>query len=292
MSRNSWLVLDAYFLGWRAFHSKNWMQFGTIKTGVIYGILQDLISLQDLFDTSRLVFAFDVGRRKRQDLYPKYKEHRHSNLTEEEEALHKDFRIQMVNLRRDYLPRIGYKNILWEKGYEADDIIATVCQSIPPEDEAIIISADGDLYQLLSPNVLFHNPNKMRTITLQSFTKEFGIPPRLWSKVKAIAGCKSDNVPGIPGVGEKTAIKYILGKLKPDSSAMRAIQVGWEDVVMRNKPLVKLPFAGCPTFELQEDKLSPKGWLEVAGELGLESLATRLPMAGREGRRRRLLPNA
>lgn len=287
--RNTWLVLDCFFLGWRAYHSKHWMQFGSIRTGVIYGLLQDIIQLQDSFDTNRLVFTFDVGRRKRNEVLPTYKEHRHKDLTPEEEANLEDFRKQMVLLRKSYLPRIGYQNILFAPGFEADDIIASVCRNLPEEDEAVIISADNDLLQLLAPNVLIHNPNTHKTVTLQSFKKAHGIEPKLWSKVKAIAGCKGDGVPGVRGVGEKTALKFILGQLKPDSKAQRDIVEQWQSVVLRNKALVKLPFEGTPTFELREDKLSAKGWAEVAKELGLASLADRLPLAGRQARRPRLM---
>lgn len=290
--RNTWLVLDAFFLGYRAFHSKSWMEFGTIKTGVTYGILQDVISLQDTFATNNVIFAFDVGKRKRNEIFPDYKAHRRADMTPEEEALYADFKQQMHQLRKSYLPRIGFRNVLFEHGYEADDVIASVCHNLPPEDEAIIVSADSDLFQLLAPNVLMHNPNSFKTTTLQSFKRDWGLLPKQWSKVKAISGCKGDNVPGIPGVREKTAAKYLRGELKPNSAAMKAIQEGWDEIVLRNKALVKLPFVGTPVFELVVDSnISAKGWELVAEELGLASLRHRLPLAGRQARRPRLLPH-
>jgi 5'-3' exonuclease len=287
--RNTLLILDCYFLGHRAFHSKGWMEFGSVKTGVIYGILQDVISLQDAFDTSRLVFVFDHGKGKRKDLLPEYKEQRRKDMTEEQEALYKDFKQQMAQLRKSYLPRIGYKNVLWETGYEADDIIATCCHSLQEGEDAVIVSADTDLFQLLGPNVLMHNPNTFKTTSLQSFTRDYGITPAQWAKVKAIAGCSSDNVPGIRGVGNKTAIKYVKGELKAESAAYKAIKEGWRDVVLRNRPLVQLPFEGCPTFEIATDALSKEGWAEVASELGLSVLKDRLPLTGRGSRRPRLI---
>jgi 5'-3' exonuclease len=130
---------------------------------------------------------------------------------------------------------------------------------------------------------MMYNPGKKKAVTLQSFSKETGLEPWEWAKVKAIGGCKTDEVPGIPGVGEKTAIKYILGKLKPDSAAYKAIKAN-KEIITRNRKLVELPFEGTQVFELRTDTISDEGWKEVCDALGMSSIRGRAPTLTRTKR--------
>jgi 5'-3' exonuclease len=253
------------------------LSFDGVKTGVIFGFLREIINLKERFSTDHVVFCFDLGEPRRRQILDCYKAKRHAkhrgDLPPQALEAHKEMQRQMHLLRTLYLPRIGYKNILWQHGYEADDIIASVSKNLPADDEAIIVSADGDLFQLLKPNVSIYNPNKQKFITLQSFKRDVGLHPKYWARVKAMAGCKGDEIPGIQGVGEATAIKYILGTLKETHAVYKRILES-KELVLFNKQIVKLPFEGTEVFDLKADELSNKGWAEVCTHLGLKSLAS------------------
>ena len=117
---------------------------------------------------------------------------------------------QFKQLRKRILPRIGFNNNHLQTGYEADDLIAKYVKD--NAEELVIASADNDLLQLLY-FADFLNLSKNKLITSKSFFSEYGILPAQWGMVKQIAGCSSDNVKGIQGVGEITAIKYLKGEL-------------------------------------------------------------------------------
>jgi len=278
----TWLILDCNYLCHRARHSTGDLSYEGSPTGVIYGFLKSISYFQERFDTPHVVFCWDSKTNKRYDIFPKYKANRKRSddeFTEEQIEFENAFRMQMVKLRRFYLKAIGYKNVFVQKGYESDDIIASVCQKLPHQDKAIIISSDKDLYQLIRDNISMHNPQKGTTVTLQSFRKEYGFLPHEWKMVKCLAGCSTDGVPGIPRVGEKTAIKYILGNLKDTTKAFADIvsKKGMK-IYKRNWKLVVLPMKGTKVFELQEDKISKKGWRKVTAALGMKSIKDRPPI--------------
>ena len=277
-----YLIIDANYLCHRAKHSTGGLKHGDTPTGVIFGFLKTIIALQAQFRTKHIIFCWDSKTSKREEIFPAYKKkrkNRYKDLTEEEIEFEKEFRLQMKKLRRVYLKRIGYRNIFCQKGYEGDDLIASVCfNNIKNNDEAIIITADQDLYQLIRFNISFYNPQKGKLLTLQRFKKKYGIIPEWWDCIKAIAGCSTDEVPGVKGVGEKTAIAYMLNNLKKDSKIFIKIKkFCWDKesrkkLFLRNMQLVSLPFEGVKTFKLKEDKISKQGWKEVVRELGLASL--------------------
>jgi hypothetical protein len=159
-----------------------------------------------MHNTKQIAFCFDHGKPKRARLYPAYKANRKPESIEDKE--HRSERNRQINLlRNEYLPAIGFKNVFWQEGYEADDLIASIVRSNARLTDIAILSSDKDLYQLLSPRVFMWNRGKKTT--LQSFYQEWGIKPDRWAEVKAMAGCTSDNIEGIDGVGEKTAIKFL-----------------------------------------------------------------------------------
>jgi len=241
--------------------------------------LRDLFCFQRLFDAEYLIFAWDLGRSKRVEILPEYKANRHKGQTTEERETQKIFRKEMRELRLHMLPEMGYTNILASPGIEADDWIAQSCRSIAyiwPKDEMIIISADHDLLQCLSEHVKQYNPNRKKLHTLQSFFTEKRIVPREWSRVKALAGCSSDNIPGIKGVGEKTAIQYILDSLKRGGVKWNSIQNNVQ-TYFRNLPLVTLPMKGTPDVHPNKSKVEARRWRAVVKKLGMTTLKKRGP---------------
>ena len=276
----TWLLLDTNYLSHRAYYSTGGLAHGDIGTGVVFGVLRDVLWLQEYFDTRRPVFCFDLGVGLRQGVYEGYKGKRRKREAEADEdtlAGIYEFRQQVKQLRTDYLPAVGYRNIFAADGYEADDAIATTAKNLPETEEAIIISADHDLYQLLRPNVHIYHPQQKKIVTHESFRKAWGLEPWQWAIVKAMAGCDTDDVPGIAGVGEVTAAKYLRGELKETSAAYKKIRAGM-GVVQRNRQLVKLPFVNTPVFEFQEDEVTQQKWIALADRLGMKSLAHQMPI--------------
>ena len=281
--RKKWLVLDCNYLCHRAKHTTGGLSYENKPTGVIYGFLKTVLSFQEMFDTPYIVFCWDSRKNKRMDIYPAYKRQRknkYKDLTDKEIQFEKEFRYQMKKLRRNYLHRIGFKNIFVQLGYESDDIIASICINLPMMDEAIIISSDKDLYQLIRSNVSFYNPQKNKIITLQGFKKIYGIIPEQWIAVKCIAGCNTDEVAGIKGVGEKTVIKYLIGELKETTLAFQKIEKQKAKFIRRNYPLVCLPFKGTMNPILQKDIITTTGWNAVTEELGMRSIRNKIPKKG------------
>jgi DNA polymerase-1 len=271
-----WLLLDVSGLCYQSFFAFGDLSHKGIETAVVYGVFRSVFDLQETHATSRLVWCFDRGSWGRKKLYPEYKAKRQEELSEEEAEARRNLKRQIYRLRTKYLPDLGFRNILWRDGYEADDVIASVCESLPQGEEAIIVSSDSDLLQLLSPGrVSIWVPGRYgRLVTAESFGKQWGISPSQWADVKAIAGCTSDNVRGVFRVGEVTAAKFLTGVLKDSTKTFKSIVAG-NDIWRRNLPLVQLPFPGVGTFKLLKDEMDQKAWNRLVNELGFESMRGR-----------------
>jgi DNA polymerase-1 len=100
--------------------------------------------------------------------------------------------------------------LLEEEGLEADDLIGTVAKKFSGEDlETVIVSGDKDLMQLITPHVSMYDPMKDKTFRIPEVVERFGVPPEKVTEVMGLCGDTSDNIPGVPGVGEKTAARLI-----------------------------------------------------------------------------------
>lgn len=280
----TWLVIDVSYLCHRAFHTSSELSWQGRPTGVVFQFLKSITSLKDDFQTDRIAFCFEHPHLFRRDIYPAYKHKRHTReRTPEEKEAYDGLSLQMCELRKRYLPRIGFKNIFCCRGYESDDLMAQIAQDVPEDEEAILVTADQDLFQCLRSNVILYSPQKQQVFTFDWFRRTYGIRPWQWIKVKAIAGCHSDEVVGIKGIGEKTALRYVRGELSVTSVAYRAIRSPLNRaVVLRNRGLVCLPGPGCPKLDLVDDSVDPAGWREVCATLGMRSIASRPPIATRK----------
>lgn len=274
-----WILIDVSNLCWRAFHTTKALSHGGKATGVVFGFLKELQNLGDTHATQNMVFCFDVGSFSiRKQMNPNYKKKRHGKeLTETEEREFRDMKRQIRKLRTTILPKMGLTNILSAKGYEGDDIIASVCKSLPEDDEKIIVSTDKDLWQLLGSKVTIWNPIKKSFYTEQDFRNDhLALAPYQWAYVKAIAGCSSDEIEGIRGIGEITACKYMAGQFDEQhriSVLVYKNKKRWKE----NIKLVKLPLKGCPQFEVTPCVIDPIKWKEVTLTMGMVSLANKIP---------------
>ena len=221
-------------------------------TGVIFGFLRELQKLSEEFESPNFVFAWDSKKSFRRDVYPDYKK---KPPLEDPEMIDliQSGKPQFTEVRLKVLPRLGFKNNFVQTGLEADDIIAWIARDHAWEyDHTYIVSSDEDLFQLLHDKVSIYNPREKKIYTKEDFMNEKGIHPDYWAWVKAVGGCNSDNVKGIAGVGEKTAIKYIKGELKIGSKR-------WNDIkdfdIAFNYSLVKLPHERSYPVDLVPNEL-------------------------------------
>jgi 5'-3' exonuclease len=285
-----WLILDCNFLCHRLKYTMGSLEHGGTPTGVAYGFLKSIPVFQKQFNTPHIIFCWDSKTSKRRKIYYKYKQHRqdkYRDMEPKEIAFEKAFRKQMYMLRKHYLPTIGYANVFVQRGCEGDDIIAAICHTMKMADEAIIISSDHDLYQLINSQVSFYNPIKGKILTAERFRNSYGVEPFAWAQVKAIAGCSGDGVPGIKGVGELTALKYLRRELKTTSKAYQRINsTSGIAKIRRNNKLVLLPLEGTQTPVLGEDDISSKGWNKVVRYLGMDSLKDKPPYFKRKRKRK------
>lgn len=238
------------------------------STYIIFNFLFRLQFLIKKVKPTVCVFARDshTAKSKRRIIYPNYKIKRQKEKKPEQIALDNFAYPQFTEVEEYVLPKLGYTNIFKVPGLEADDIIASVCKS-NPSSEIIIVTTDEDMYQLLTNTVCILNAKRIKYFTKQDFIKKYGIQPNDWKKVKAVAGCKTDEIPGIPGIGEKTIIKYLRRELPTHHKTYQKIKdKKYFNLIQRNKKLVILPFEGTPTFEIDfENKPTRKG-IQIVGD--------------------------
>jgi len=265
------VVIDCNNIAFKSAHTVGMLEYNGIPTGVIYGFFNQLFTIarsayqnKPKTDSTEPIFVFTWDSRHsiRKQKYPFYKDKRKQNNDPEE----MDKIFQQVNqLRDEILPQLGFYNNFVVEGYEADDIIARICQVYT--DETIdIITGDDDLLQLLTNNVRIYNPIK-GLYTNKQFIEQYGIVPWDWVKVKKIAGCKSDNVPGVPGVGESTAIKYLKYQIKQNSKTYQKIKDN-QEIIKRNGWLVRLPLPGTPEIELVTNQFDIEEFKTICKQYG------------------------
>ena len=261
------LLVDSNHLCY--YHSFRNMHFsyGEKPVGVIFGFLTSVLSLAKMFDTNRFAFAWDSRQSLRKVFYPEYKEHRREKTVVELKTMFPQF----VELRRKVLPKFGFKNIFHQVGYEADDIIGSICKRNRNE-EIVIISSDNDLYQLLDKDHSMYSIQSKKKYSSSDFIKEWGFEPSRWAGVKTVAGCSSDNVKGVEGVGNKKAVQYLLGKMSDKSQVKAKIEKeGREGLFVKNDRLVRLPFEGTQECVLQEDEFFLSDFFDLCDKYGFNS---------------------
>ena len=167
----------------------------------VYGFTSMLMKLVDDSDAGYLAVIFDTARKTfRSDIYPEYK----ANRPPPPEDLVPQFPLIREAVRAFGLPCIE------KEGFEADDLIATYARRAVAEGKTVtIVSSDKDLMQLVGPGIDMMDPMKGTTIGPDQVRERFGVGPDRVVDVQALAGDSTDNVPGVPGIGVKTAAELI-----------------------------------------------------------------------------------
>lgn len=265
------IIIDANGICHAAKYSMGSLSWKEKETGVIFGFLNQLLTVAKTMDSNQFLFTWDSVLSKRKEIFPDYKKSRRTELkTEDEQRLDDVAYKQFSELRQEILPFLGFRNNFISEGFEADDLIASITQHMSA-DYFAIISSDEDLYQLLRENVYIYSTKKKQSYTIKNLWTDFKIHPPDWAKVKAIGGCSSDGVPGIPGVGEKTAAKYLNKTLPYTGQAYRKIKDN-QALIDFNMKLVKLPLEGTPIIsKATPDDLCFENFMKTCKYLGFRS---------------------
>ena len=270
------LLIDSNHLCHRIKYILQALSYADRKTGVVFGFLNQILHLFDKFSTNKFIFAWDSRLSKRKEIFPKYKAFRiKKDKTKEEKMIDRIAYRQMDELRDYVLPRIGFKNIFQQEGYEADDVIAKIVIDNHKKEDIVVVSNDNDLYQLLGCCSIY-DLHKKQLLNEGWFLDRYKISPNEWVKVKSLAGCTSDGIPGIKGVGEKTAVKYLLGQLPEKSKAHKSIvSDDGRKVSAFTQDLVLLPYPGMDGFKIIHDKFSLGNFMDICQEYGLNSFLSK-----------------
>jgi DNA polymerase-1 len=202
------LLLDGHSLAYRAFYALREVEMSTTTgqpTNAVFGFTSMLINLMRDEDPTHIGVAFDISRATfRREAYPEYKAGR-SQMPD-------DFRGQVELIRR-VLDALAIRYVEVEN-YEADDVIATLTKQAEAEGmDVLICTGDRDALQLVDDNVTVLYPRRgvsdMTRFTPEAVQEKYGLTPAQYPDFAALRGDPSDNLPNIPGVGEKTAAKWV-----------------------------------------------------------------------------------
>jgi DNA polymerase-1 len=242
MSSKTLLVLDAYALIYRAYFAFISRPIKTSKgqnTSAIFGFTKSLLDALKRFDPTHIAVAFDIsGKTFRSEMYPDYKANRQETPEDIRSAIPviKDI-IRAMNI-----------TILEKQGYEADDIVGTLAKKAEPAGfEVMMMTPDKDYGQLLTDKVVMVKPSRsgadIETVTAADFCKKYGITnPSQFKDILALWGDSSDNIPGVPGIGEKTAAKLIAqyGSIEEIYNKIDELSKGQREKLLENREQLNL----------------------------------------------------
>lgn len=282
------MVIDGHSLAFRAFYALPVDSFRTADgqhTNAIHGFISMMLNLLAKEKPTHLAVAFDISRYSfRTREYPEYKGTRGETPPEF---------IGQVPLLQDALHAMGITTITKED-FEADDILATLASQGSAQDfKVLVVSGDRDTIQLIDDNVTLLYPSKQGVSELTRYDaakvfERYGIQPHQYPEIAALVGETSDNLPGVPKVGEKTAVKWINEFGSLDEILRRADEIGgkvgeslreFKENAIRNRRLnrlvndVELPVGPKDLERLSFDSEAVK---EVFGRLEFKSLLTRV----------------
>ncbi len=260
MAKQKIFLLDAHALCYRAFYAvRDLTDSKGRSTNAVFGFTKILKKLLEDFQPEFLGVCFDVSKKThRTEKYAQYKIQRPSMP----EALRSQIPIIRDVVRAYNLP------IFEKEGYEADDVMATITRKFSGSSmDVVVISDDKDLFQLVGPHVSVYSPRRALMISDAQVEEILGVAPDQVCDLIALAGDKSDNIPGVAGIGEVSAKKLL--KLYPsveevlahiddlDSASLRKKLIEHRTEALLSKELAVL-FADVPlAVELDDLKLPP-----------------------------------
>lgn len=201
------MLVDGHGLAYRAFHAlpETLATSSGEATNAVYGFTSMLLDVLREYQPDYVVVSFDVGRTFRHDAFEAYKQQR--------PAMPTDLRRQMARIH-EVLAALNIP-VYTKDGYEADDIIGTLsCVAAGRDMNALVVTGDSDLLQVVDGGVRVILPGRQRFGDYRVFDRaavehRYGFPPDRIPEYKALVGDTSDNIPGVPGIGNKTGTNLI-----------------------------------------------------------------------------------
>ena len=242
MSKRLFLIDGSSYI-YRAYHALTPLSNSKgFPTHAIYGVTNMLLKILREKNPEYMAVIFDAkGPTFRHKESPTYKANR--------PQMPEDLAQQIPYIKR-IVETLGV-SVLEKEGYEADDIIATLCKHLANEDiNIVIVSGDKDLRQLLSSKVVMWDSMRNKVLKEEDIVNTYKLSPIRLKEIMALTGDKIDNIPGVPGVGEKTAIKLLqqfgsldtllthLEEVKPER--IKKSLIAFKDQIVTNLSLVSL----------------------------------------------------
>jgi len=238
-------LIDGHALAYRAYFALSgggsaparWITSAGEPTAGIFGFTSILLSLIEKEKPEYLAVAFDTGRTFRDDLYPEYKATR--------EKMPEDLGPQIDRIRQ--VVRAFGLPIFEAEGFEADDVLGTIAKRAAAQGwEVIILTGDRDLLQLVDDRIRVRLAGRSLAeaadYTPEMVREQYGIGPEQFVDYKALVGDKSDNIPGVSGIGEKSAVELLH-----NHPSLHAIYANLNDVAPRHRTKLE---AGRASAEL------------------------------------------
>lgn len=210
------LLFDGHSLAFRAYYAFSLSKSGALRTSegiptsVSFGFINSLLQIIDAEGPDYVGIAFDLAE-------PTFRHEADSNYKADREETPEDFIIDLVNLQQ-LLTALNF-SLITASGYEADDVLGTLAyQGVKEGYRVKIVSGDRDLFQLVDSeakiSVLYLDRTMIKTASylefhFQQVVEKMGVKPNQVVDYKALCGDKSDNIPGVKGVGDKTAVKLL-----------------------------------------------------------------------------------
>ena len=254
-------------------------------TNAVYGFTSMIIKLLGTTDADYVGIVFDRARKTfRNDIYPDYKAHRDAPP---------DDLIPQFDLVRQATEAFDFTALDMD-GYEADDLIATYARQASAQGAKVtIVSSDKDLMQLVDDNISMWDPMKNKTVDPAGVVEKFGVTPDKVIDIQALAGDSADNVPGVPGIGPKTAAELInqygdlenllanAGEIKQPKRRERLIENA--DLARISKQLVTLKDdvdLSVPLADLKRPSFDMDKVIEFLQEQNFKSLISKFTSDG------------
>ncbi len=218
MSKDTLYLVDGSSYIYRAYYAiRHLSSPGGHPTNAIYGFIQMLLKLLKDYNPQHVAVVFDAGRTTfRTEMYPEYKANR--------AAMPDDLRMQMEPIRQ--VVRAFNIPTLELQGYEADDIIGALAGRFAGQGgKVVVVTGDKDLMQIVTDRVTLLDTMKGKESGIAEVVERFGVGPERVIDILGLAGDSSDNIPGVPGIGEKTATRLILEFGSLDALLARADEV-------------------------------------------------------------------
>lgn len=282
------LVIDGTNLFHRSYHAlvHQALASGNEPTFAVFGTINTIASTFREHMPTHAVVVFDWGKSEyRLGIWPKYKAGRPTS-----DVVDMDDVGGQMGICQNLIPHFGIQ--VWkERNVEADDIMGTIVERFKNEvDETIVVSGDKDMRQLIDKTVVVIHPSMgakpEQRWDYDRVMEHYGVPPERLPEVWALSGDKIDNIPGVPGIGEKTAIKFIAeyGDLEKVALSDEKKVQGYRHDINMSYRLVKLnpELTDFPLIlpairfvPVEKDDVGAEKLRSILNELGFDSVVSR-----------------